>query len=102
MTGGYERVLDLVLGAVLSARWTTVRDDAVSYAVVLSVETDDRRQTIRVYDSAHGFNEMHRHTATGGKQAGEVFHDGSLGEGMRAAIAECVDRYEMMIEAWHR
>jgi hypothetical protein len=102
VSGAYDRMIDGTLRAFLTVRWRTVRDDVVSYAVVLSVETDDRRQTVRVYDSAHGFNEMHRHTATGGKQAGEVFHHGSLGEGMRTAIAECMDRYEAMIEAWQR
>lgn len=102
MSGDYDRMIDGTRRAFLTVRWTTERDEVVSYAVVLSVEIDDRRQTVRVYDSAHGFNEMHRHTAKGGKQAGEVSHHGSLGEGMRAAIAECLDRYEVMIEAWHR
>jgi hypothetical protein len=83
-------------------RGTTVRRDVVDYAVVLTVAIGDRRETVRVYDSAHGFNEMHRHTARGGKQAGEVFHRGTLGEGMRAAIAECEAGYETMIEAWRR
>ena len=59
-------------------------------AVVLSVEREGQRQTVRVYDGAHGVNELHRHTAAGPKQAGEVFHGGSVGEGMRAAIAECM------------
>jgi hypothetical protein len=65
--------------------------------------TDDAgAHTVRVYDAAHGSNEMHRHTRTGGKQAGVVFHAGTLGEGMRAAIADCVDGYEQMIEGWSR
>jgi hypothetical protein len=41
---------------------------------------------VRVYDAAHGFNEMHRHTEEGGKQSGTVFHRGTLGDGMHDAI----------------
>jgi hypothetical protein len=55
-----------------------------------------------VYDAAHGFNELHRHTRLGGNQPGEPFHAGNVGEAMRTEIAECTDRYEMMIEAWYR
>jgi hypothetical protein len=41
-----------------------------------------------VAESAHGINEMNRHTREGGKQAGEVFNNGTPGEGMRAAVSE--------------
>lgn len=58
--------------------------------------------TVRVYDGAHGINDIHRHTKTGGKQPAETFHLGTLGEGMRAAIHACVTGYEDMIQAWHR
>jgi hypothetical protein len=102
VSGDYERLLDAQRGVRLAIRFTTVRREVVDYAVVLFIERDERRHTIRVYDSAHGFNEMHRHSTAGGKQAGAVFHRGSLGEGMRAAIVECVDRYETIIEAWQR
>lgn len=37
--------------------------------------------TVRVNDSAHGRNELHRYTPPGGKQAAEVVHDGVLGGG---------------------
>jgi hypothetical protein len=102
LSGSYEYPLDVARTAWLAVRFETVRRAVVAYAVVLSVDTGGRRDTVRVYDSAHGFNEMHRHTLAGGKQPGEPFHAGTLGEGMRAAIAECTDRYETMIEAWHR
>jgi hypothetical protein len=38
-------------------------------------------ETVRVYDAAHGFNEMHRYTSHGGKQAGVPFYRGTLGDG---------------------
>jgi hypothetical protein len=64
--------------------------------------TELRAKTVRVYDGAHGVNEMHRYTASRGKQPGTVFHSGTLGEGMRAAIAEVEHGYRGMIEGWER
>jgi len=74
----------------------------VDYAVVLLLVMNGRLETIRVYDGAHGYNEMHRYTDGGGKQPGVRFHSGSLGEGMRAAIAEAKRSHRMMIEGWIR
>jgi hypothetical protein len=102
VSGSYGYPLDAGRTAWLTVRFETVGREVVAYAVVLSVDTGGRRKTVRVYDSAHGFNEMHRHTRRAGKLPGQPFHAGTFGEGMRAAIADCVDRYEMMIEAWHR
>lgn len=45
---------------------------------------------------------MHRYTKIDGKQLGEPFHAGTLGEGMRAAIAEVETGYGEMIEGWKR
>jgi hypothetical protein len=45
---------------------------------------------------------MHRYTRSGGKEPGEVFHSGTLGEGMRAAISEVEHGYREMIEGWKR
>lgn len=78
----------------------TVRGVVVEYALVLTWVTADEAETIRVYDSAHGFNEMHRYTRAGGKQAGIDFHAGRLEEGMRAAMADIKTGYLAMIEGW--
>jgi hypothetical protein len=59
-------------------------------------------QTVRLYDGAHGENELHRYTREGGKQPAEVFHRGTLGQRMRAAIEEVERGYQAMIESWHR
>ncbi|HEX6665589.1 MAG TPA: hypothetical protein VF081_03230 [Solirubrobacterales bacterium] len=82
--------------------FTTVGPDVVDYAIVLLVELGEETATVRVVDSAHGFNEMHRYTRSGGKQAAVAFHSGSLGEGMRAAIADIKRGYVQMIEGWER
>lgn len=74
----------------------------IHYRVVLLLDTPRETVTIRVYDSAHGYNEMHRHTRIDGKQTGKRFHSGSLGEGLRAAIEDTEDRYVEMIEGWER
>jgi hypothetical protein len=81
---------------------TTDIRDVTDYAVVLLVEEDERMETVRVYDGAHGENEMHRYTREGGKQAAEVFHRGTLGAGMRAAIEAVKHGHQPMIEAWRR
>jgi hypothetical protein len=59
-----------------------------------------RAETVRVYDCAHGFNEMHRYGRRSGKNSGRNFHSGTLGEGMRRAIKEVRDGYLPMIEGW--
>lgn len=102
MTPDWRQTLDPELGAVLYVDFEKVRRRVVAYAVVLVLERAGERQTVRVYDAAHGRNELHRYTRTGGKQPGEAFHAGTLGEGMRAAIAACVGAYREMIDGWDR
>ncbi|MGH2982257.1 MAG: DUF7718 family protein [Solirubrobacterales bacterium] len=102
MSAYYLRVLDHMLGAMLRVEFTSERREVVAYSVVLLLDTPDGTQTIRVYDSAHGHNEMHRYTRTGGKQLGTPFHGGTLGNGMRAAIEEIERGYREMIESWQR
>jgi hypothetical protein len=102
MSGSYERVLDHARGTVLLVAFTTVGPDVVDYALALLVEAGGELQTVRVYESAHRFNEMHRYTRSGGKQVAVAFHPGTLGEGMRAAIAEIARSHSQMIEGWDR
>jgi hypothetical protein len=54
----------------------------------------------RHHDGSHGINDMHRHSRAGGKAPAEVFHAGTLGEGMRAAIDAVRANHQEMIEAW--
>jgi hypothetical protein len=98
----YRRVLDHALGALLRVEFTTQGSDVIDYAVVLLLDTEKGTKTIRVYDAAHGHNEMHRYTRSAGKGAGIAFHGGTLGEGMRAAITEVERGYREMIEGWER
>ncbi len=98
----YLRILDHVLGAMLSVEFTTEGREITDYAVVLLLEVGEATETIRVYDGAHGHNEMHRYTRSEAKQAGTPFHSGTLGEGMRAAIKEIEGSYREMIEGWER
>lgn len=69
---------------------------------MLLVEIDERLETVRVYDGAHGVNELHRYRRHAGKDAAEVSHRGTLREGMRAAIEETKCGYEAMIESWDK
>lgn len=76
--------------------------DVVDYSVVLVIEHEDRAETVRVYDDAHGENELHRYTRDGGKRAAEVFDRGTVGEGMRGAIATVEHGYDEMVKGWER
>lgn len=86
--------------AELLVWFVTDHGAVISYSVVLVARRQDAWHTIRVYDNAHGHNEMHRHTASTGKQSAEAFLAGDFGEAMRAARAEVLAGYEKMIEAW--
>lgn len=74
----------------------------IDYALVLVAELDARVETIRVYDAAHGCNELHRYTKELGKRPAEIFHRGTLGEGMRSAIEQIQRGHEEMIDGWRR
>lgn len=87
-------------GAELIVWFLVDREEVTDYSVVLLVEAQGTTHPVRVYDNRHGRNEMHRHTRGAGKQDAEVFHHGTAGEAMRAAIAEVRAGHERMIEAW--
>jgi hypothetical protein len=74
----------------------------VDYTVILLLATPQGSETIRLYDSAHNYNEMHRYTRTDGKQTGKLFHSGSLGEGIQVALNDAKQGYLQMIEGWKR
>jgi hypothetical protein len=96
----YIESLDPVRGINLYVEFTTHRSDVLDYAIVLVVEAGGELETVRVYDGAHGRNELHRYTRPVGKQPALIVHRGSLGEGMRAAIKDVQRGYESMIESW--
>jgi hypothetical protein len=102
MGADYLRILDHALGAMLQVEFATEGREVTDYAVVLLLEVGNAIETIRVYDGAHGYNEMHRYTRSEGKQAGAPFNSGTLGEGMRAAIEEIEGGYRKMIEGWEK
>jgi hypothetical protein len=98
----YRRIPDRARGAILQVEFTTEGRKIIDYAVVLLLEAGETTETIRVYDGAHGHNEMHRYARGKGKLAGSPFHSGTLGEGMRTAIEEIEAGYREMIEGWER
>jgi hypothetical protein len=100
MNQRYRDVLDYEVGARIVVEFTTDRREIVDYAVILTVDDDGRDATVRVYDGAHGVNDMHRHDRHGEKAPATAFHAGTLGEGMRAAIAAVRADYKEIIAAW--
>jgi hypothetical protein len=100
MSQRYRDVLDYEMGARIVVEFTTDRRMIMDYAVILTVDDEAGEETVRVYDGSHGVNDMHRHNRGGGKAPATAFHAGTLGEGMRAAIAALRTDYKEMIAAW--
>jgi hypothetical protein len=101
MSQRYRDVLDYEIGARIVVEFTTRGREITDYAVVLTVDDEDgEATTVRVYDGAHGVNDMHRHARHGEKAPAETFHAGTLGEGMRAAITAVRTGHKEMIDAW--
>lgn len=100
MSANYIRLLDRLRRVFMHVEFKTDRRDVVDYSIVLLVEVDGELETVRLYDGAHGENELHRYTREDGKQPAEIVHHGSLGSGMRAAIVEIERGYGAMIESW--
>jgi hypothetical protein len=97
----YRDVLDYEIGVRIVVEFTTRDREVIDYAVVLTVDdADGEAVTVRVYDGAHGVNDMHRHDRAGEKAPAASFHAGTLGEGMRAAIIAVRAGYKEMIDAW--
>ena len=100
MNQRYREVLDYEIGARLIVEFATDRREVVDYAVILTVESEQGEATVRVYDGAHGVNDMHRYSQGGEKAPATAFHAGTLGEGMRAAISAVRTDYKEIITAW--
>jgi hypothetical protein len=98
--GEWNLELDSVPGAKMLVAFQTRKGEVIAYSIVLVMATRFAVETIRVYDAAHGFNEMHRYTRGGGKQNGVVFSGGNLGEGMRMAMEAIKHGHREMIEGW--
>ncbi len=97
----YRDVLDYEIGARIVVEFTTRGREVIDYAVVLTVDDEHgEATTVRVYDGAHGVNDMHRHDRAGEKSSAASFHAGTLGEGMRAAIVAVRTAHMEMIDAW--
>jgi hypothetical protein len=100
-TQRYRDVLNYEIGVRIVVEFTTRGSYVLDYAVVLTVNDEaGEATTVRVYDGAHGVNDMHRHDRDGEKAPAETFHAGTLGEGMRAAITAVRTGYKEMIDAW--
>jgi hypothetical protein len=102
VSADYTRILDRARRILLHVEFTTERREVIDYAIVLLIDVDGELETVRLYDGAHGENELHRHGREAGKEPAEIFHRGTLGEGMRAAIEDVEDGYQAMIEAWEK
>lgn len=96
----YKKLLDFELQAAMEVEFETRGPEVLSYSVVLLVGDDEMRTTVRLFDAAHRFNEMHRYRQGDSKQPGVRFHQGTLGEGLRTAIDSVKADFRSMIEGW--
>ena len=102
VTTSYSYELDPALNVWITVEFTRTQRQITSYAVVLVVVHEPgRTETIRLYDAAHGVNERHRYTRQDGKQPAEIFHHGTLTEGLQAAIKTIQNGYHQMVESWY-
>ena len=69
------------------------------YAVMLQLRIEDRWQTIRLLDNAHGDHDMHRYTGAE-KQPAEQFAEGTVNEVAPMAIRHLIDHWEAITESW--
>jgi hypothetical protein len=104
MSGAYEHLLDGVAKVFLYVEFKTSRRgrNVVDYSVVLIVEEGGRRETVRLYDGAHGETSctgIPAMAASKWPRSSIAIHSGP---GMRAAIEEVERGYEAMIEAWRK
>jgi hypothetical protein len=97
---GYQRTLSHI--AYAEVAYTTERGALTTYSVTLVALRRDDWQTVRVYDNAHGVNDMHRHTISEGKRPAETFHYGTPSDAFNAALEMVDARYEEMIAGWLR
>jgi hypothetical protein len=67
MSANYTRLIDRLLRVFMHVEFKTDRRDVVDYSIVLLVEVNGELETVRLYDGAHGENELHRYTRKGGK-----------------------------------
>jgi hypothetical protein len=94
---GTEYTDDIGDAAEMIVRYETVRGRLVSYSVVLTVRGIG---TVRVFDNAHGINEMHRYTRSGEKLPGVEFDRGTPSEAMNAATGWIRAGWEEMRRPW--
>ena len=60
----YVVALDRPRAIWMHVRFESSRRGITDYAVVLTMPHGRGRRAVRVYDAAHGFNEMHRYRQT--------------------------------------
>lgn len=71
------------------------------YAVMLQIEAAGGRwQTIRLFDNAHGVNEMHLYTEDEKQPAEPFLEDRPSNEAMPRMIDYLVDNWQEVVEEW--
>lgn len=103
---GHRRThqFDVSVGSGVDAavRLVTDRSGLVEYAIALRVFENGWWQTVRLYDNAHGANDMHRYSRQEGKRPAENFSQGRPSEAYLLARNLILEGWEQMIDSWRR
>jgi hypothetical protein len=74
----------------------------MEYAVMLQVRIEGRMRTIRLFDNAHGSNEMHEYTGAEKQPAEPFLADQPPNEAMPATIEYLENNWEEVLYSWKR
>lgn len=72
----------------------------VEYAIVLLVERDGERHTVRTFDNAHAPEEHHEHRYVGAEKQAPVVTLGPVNEAMRAAEVKLIGGWGDIVRSW--
>jgi hypothetical protein len=104
LVGNEERrhEVELEHGAKIDIRRKRDPEKGLDWAAALTIEHGGRRQTVYLYDNAHGQPERHRYREGLKLKAEPIPTKGSARLDLPAAIEEIKARWESMVELWER
>ena len=70
------------------------------YAIVLLVEHDGVRHTVRTFDNAHAPEEHHEHRYVGSDKQAPIVRHGPVNEAMNAAEVKLIDGWGDIVRSW--
>jgi hypothetical protein len=95
-----DRSLLFSLDPGVTILWERSSHPPVEYAIVLLVERDGVRHTVRTFDNAHGEREHHEHPYVGDVKHPPVVTDGEVNTAMHAALRSLQRNWPAIVSQW--